>query len=107
MNRFHLIIAAGALALTSIGGGAVTLAHAAVDPTIGKQVLDTLCREEKGAPVFTPYAIGRCQEARSNDGFVVEELVCEGLLDGTFTSAPSIGRPNRANWACIPGAISG
>ena len=41
------------------------------------------------------------------DGFVVERLVCEGLLDGTFTSAPTIGRPTRTNWACIRGAISG
>ena len=107
MNRLHLTIAAGALALASIGGGATTLAHADGDQTVGKQVLDALCIEDKGAPVFTPYAIARCQEARAKDGFVVERLICEGLLDGTFTSAPSIGRPNRTNWACIPGAISG
>ncbi|HYN33008.1 MAG TPA: hypothetical protein VES40_10315 [Ilumatobacteraceae bacterium] len=107
MNRFRFTLATGALALTGIGGGAAALVHADGNPTIGKQVLDTLCAEGKGAPIFTPYAIGRCQEARTMDGFVVERLVCEGLLDGTFTSAPTIGRPNRTNWACIPGAISG
>jgi len=37
----------------------------------------------------------------------IERLVCEGLLDGTFTSAPTIERPHRANWACIPGPTSG
>jgi hypothetical protein len=107
MNRFHFTLATGALALIGIGGGAA--AHALADgaPTVGKQVLDTLCTEDKGAPIFTPYAISRCQEARAMDGLVVERLVCEGLLDGTFTSSPSIGRPNRTNWACIPGAISG
>jgi len=36
----------------------------------------------------------------------IERLVCEGL-DGTFTSAPTIERPHRANWACIPGPTSG
>jgi hypothetical protein len=107
MNRFHFTLATGALALAGIGGGAATLVHAAADPTVGKQVLDTLCIEDKGAPVFTPYAIGRCQEARAMDGFAVERLVCEGLLEGTFTSAPSVGAANRTNWACIPGAISG
>jgi hypothetical protein len=105
MNRFHFILATGAVVLTSIGGGAA--AHADGDPAVGKQVLDTLCREDKGTPIFTPYAISRCQEARARDGYVVERLVCEGSLGGTFTSAPAIGRPNRTNWACIPGAISG
>lgn len=107
MKRFHLTIATASLALVGIGGGAKVLVHAEGEPTAGKQVLDALCIEDKGAPVFTPYAIGRCQEARASDGFVVERLVCEGLLDGTFTSAASVGRPNRTNWACIPAAISG
>lgn len=107
MNRFQLTVATGTLAVIGLGGGAATLAHADGDPSIAKQVLDTLCIEDKGDPVFTPYAIGRCQQARATDGFVVERLVCEGLLDGSFTSAPTIGRPNRTNWACIPGAISG
>jgi hypothetical protein len=106
MKRFHLTIATAALALGGIGGAAA-VAHASGDPTVGKQVLDALCIEGKGAPVFTPYAIGRCQGARAMDGFAVERLVCEGLLDGSFTSAPTIGRPHRANWACIPGPTSG
>lgn len=106
MKRFHLTVATAAIALVGIGG-ATALVHAGGDPTVGKQVLDTLCAEDKGTPIFTPYAIGRCQEAQAMDGFVVERLVCEGLLDGRFTSSPSAGRPNRTNWACIPGAISG
>lgn len=107
MKRFHLTIATAALALVGIGGGAAVLVHAESDPTAGKQVFDALCIEDKGDPIFTPYAIGRCQEAQAMDGFVVERLVCEGLLDGRFTSSASVGRPSRTNWACIPGAISG
>lgn len=107
MNRFHLAIATSAVALTGIAGTTAAIVHADGDPIVGKQVLDTLCVEDSGAPVFTPYAIGRCQEARAQDGLVVERLVCEGLLDGTFTSAPSITRRSRTNWACIPGPISG
>jgi hypothetical protein len=106
MNRFRLTLATGALALTGIVGGTIAPAHAGGDPTAGKQVLDALCIEDKGAPVFTPYAIGRCQDARARDGVVVERLVCEGLLGGTFASNPSVGRPNRTNWACVPGATS-
>ena len=109
MKRFHLITATttAALALVGIGGVAAGQALAEHDPTGGKQVLDALCIEDKGALIFTPYAIGRCQEARAKDGYEVERLVCEGLLGGTFTSAPTVGRPNRTNWACIPGATSG
>jgi hypothetical protein len=104
MKRFRIIIATAAVGL--LGAGAAAHAAGGSDPIVGKQVLDALCIEDKGAPIFTPYAIGRCQEARAKDGYVVERLVCEGLLAGTFTSAPSVGRPNRTNWACIPGAIS-
>lgn len=107
MNRFHFALATGALAVSGIGVGAAAHALADSTPTVGEQVLDTLCTEDKGAPIFTPYAISRCQEARATDGLVVERLVCEGLLDGTFTSAPSTGRPSQTNWACIAGAISG
>ncbi len=99
MSHFRLTIATGALALTGLLGGAAALVHADADPAVGKQVLDTLCIEDQGAPVFTPYAIGRCQAARGS--LVVERLVCEGLLGGTFTSTPTIGRPNRTNWACV------
>ncbi len=105
MKRFHLTIATAALALGGIGAPPRSPTPSG-DPTAGKQVLDALCIEDKGAPVFTPYAIGRCQEARAMDGFAVERLVCEGLLEGTFTSAPSSAQSSRTNWACIPGAIS-
>ena len=106
MKRIHLTIVIATAALTLGGIGTAAAVHASGGPTSGKQVLDALCIEDKGAPVFTPYAIGRCQEARAMD-FAVERLVCEGLLGGSFTSAPTIGHPNRTNWACISGPISG
>src|SRR4029079_12654598 len=73
-TMFPLALTTAALALGGLGCAAV--AHAGVDSTIGKQVLDALCIEDKGAPVFTPYAIGRCQAARAQDGFAIERLVC-------------------------------
>ena len=48
-----------------------------------------LCTSKAGAPVFTPFTIARCQDARPRDGFGLEELICEGLLDGTFESVTS------------------
>jgi hypothetical protein len=107
-NRPTFIVSAviaGALALTGLVGGAPTPVQAGADASVGKQVLDALCREGKGSVVFTPYSIGRCQEAQGVDGYEIETLVCEGLLGGTFQSAPSAGHMNRTNWACSPGAI--
>ena len=106
MNRYRLVIATTAVALAGLVGGTAAIVQAGGDPAVGKQVLDAMCVEDKGAPVFTPYAIARCQEARDSDGFQIEQLVCEGLLDGTFESAPAIGRPNRTNWFCFPGATT-
>ena len=60
-----------------------------------------LCTSKAGSPVFTPMTIGRCQDARPRDGFVIEELICEGLLDGTFESVTSTSRPSRVNWFCF------
>jgi hypothetical protein len=68
------------------------------------QVLDLLCESKGGMPVNSPYAIGRCQEARNAEGFEIEALICTGLLDGNFVSGPSFARPRRVTWACIPGA---
>lgn len=79
-----------------------TPAAAAADPVIGMQVLDLLCASKGGTPVNTPFAIARCQEARRAGGFEIEQLICEGLLEGTFATAPSTGRPNRITWSCFP-----
>lgn len=98
-------VIAAAFALTGLVGGGPASVQAGADESVGKQVLDALCRDAKGTVFFSPYAIGRCQEARDNDGYHIETLVCEGLLGGTFQSAPSVGSPNRTNWACSPGPI--
>ena len=36
-------------------------------------------------------------------GFVLEELICEGLLDGEFERVTSVSRPSRVNWFCFHG----
>ena len=85
MLRFRTL-AAGAAAVGFSGAlVAGTLspagaAGAAGDPAIGTQVLNMLCTSKAGSPVFTPFTISRCQDARPRDGFVIEELICEGLL---------------------------
>jgi hypothetical protein len=105
MKRFHTIaIAAAAAAALVIPGTSGNPAAAAADPFVGMQVLDLLCVSKDGTPVNSPYAIGRCQEARRAEGFEIETLICNGLLDGTFVSGPSFARPRRDSWACIPGA---
>ena len=43
--------------------------------------LKELCEERGGLPVYTPYAIARCQGARANKGFETERQICEGLGD--------------------------
>ena len=101
--RTTAVAAAAAATLTLAGVASAGSAGAAGDPAIGKQVLDLLCRAKDGTPVFTPYTISRCQEARDAKGFLIEELVCEGLLAGRFASVPTAGRPNRGNWFCFPG----
>jgi hypothetical protein len=104
MNRIRtLLVAAGAAAsLTTLVG---TPVGAAADPAVGKQVLDLLCASKDGAPVFTPMTIARCQAMRTNRGVVIEQLVCEGLLDGSFATVPTDGRPNRTNWFCFHGPV--
>jgi len=81
-------------------------AGAASDPAIGTQVLNILCASRAGSPVFTPFTISRCQDARPRDGFVIEELICEGLLEGAFESVTSASRPNRMNWFCFHGPLT-
>lgn len=100
MKTIRLGLAAALATFTLLAGGAMG-AEAAGDPFVGMQVLDELCEARGGTAYNTPYTIARCQEARSNKGFELEQLVCEGLLDATFNSAPSTGRPNRTTWVCV------
>jgi hypothetical protein len=100
-----ITLATTALAVGSLGVFANTSpASAAGDPVIGMEVLDMLCVMRGGTAYTTPFTISRCQEARSKHGFVIEELICEGLLDGNFGAAPSHNRPKRTTWVCSPGA---
>ncbi len=110
MLRFRTLAAVGAAAVTLTGAALVagpgSPASAAGDPVIGKQVLDLLCTANGGAPFFTPMTISRCQEARARDGFEIEQLICEGLLGGSFESVSSPGRPSRVNWFCFHGPVA-
>ena len=104
MIRFRTLAAGAAVAGFSaalVAGTAAGTAGAAGDPAVGTQVLNMLCTSTAGSPVFTPMTIGRCQDARPRDGFVLEELICEGLLDGAFESVTSTSRPSRVNWFCF------
>jgi hypothetical protein len=110
MLRFRTL-AVTAAAVVGLSGGALvassgSAAGAAADPVIGKQVLDMLCRSKAGTAYTTPFTISRCQEARPGDGFVIEQLICEGLVDGTFSVVTSPNRPSRANWSCVSGPIT-
>ena len=110
MLRFRTLAAVGAAAVSLSGAvliaGPGSHASAAGDPVIGKQVLDMLCIAKGGTPFFTPMTISRCQEARARDGLEVEQLICEGLLEGTFESVSSVGRPTRVNWFCFHGPVA-
>jgi hypothetical protein len=104
MNRFH---AAALLAMATIAAPTgISSAERATEPSTGKQLLDELCEQRGGTAYTTPYAITRCQEARSKYGFEAERATCEGELGGTFDSVPSTGRPKRTTWVCVPGPTS-
>lgn len=105
MSRLRTLAVASAVAIgAGLAAGPVGPAAAAgADPSVGTQVLDLLCASKAGSPVFTPFTISRCQDVRARDGLVVEQLICEGLLEGTFQSVASTNRPNRVNWFCIHG----
>jgi hypothetical protein len=92
--------AAGGLALFTAGAaGASSVTSSSGESA--KTVLDQLCRDRGGQPVFTPYAIARCQGARANKGFDTELQTCEDLADGRFVVVIGTTHMNRANWACI------
>jgi hypothetical protein len=104
MNRLH---ATGVIAMAALAGTiGIPNTSTATEPPTGKQILDELCERRGGTAYTTPYAITRCQEARDKYGFELEQQVCEGMLGGTFDSAPSTGRPKRTTWVCVPGPTS-
>jgi hypothetical protein len=108
MHRVRPAAAAAAAAtILTLAGLTHAGPAAAADPAVGKQVLDLLCDAKGGSRVFAPSTIARCQEARASQGFLIEALICEGLLDGAFASVPSPGRPKRANWFCFKGPLDG
>jgi hypothetical protein len=88
--------AAGGLAFSGAG-----TADASSNGETPKSVLDELCEERGGSPIYSPYAIARCERARANKGFETERLICENLADGRFVASPSTMHMNRATWACI------
>jgi hypothetical protein len=91
-----VIAATGGLVVFSAGAaGASSTGESA------KAVLDELCEERGGMPVYTPYAIARCQGARANKGFDTEMQTCEDLADGRFVVTIGATHVNRASWACI------
>ena len=92
------------LATTAAGGLAFFTAGAvgaSSNVETAKSVLDELCEQRGGFPVYSPYAIARCQGARANKGFEVEQLTCESLAAGRFVVSLSTTHMNRASWACI------
>jgi hypothetical protein len=105
MKRFRTTIIGAGLTVAAIAGlGPIGTAAAAGDPYVGMQLLDELCASKGGLVVNSPYAISRCQAARSNKGFETEQLICEGLLDGRFVSAVFYDHHNRTSWSCIAGS---
>lgn len=107
MNKKNFItvpMLAGAIAAAfATGGGAGATAPTFASPEVGMEVLDMMCIEQGGQAFNTPYTITRCQEARTRPGFEIEARVCEGLLGGTFGSAPTTGGQKRTTWICSPG----
>jgi hypothetical protein len=106
-TKFITVTALAGAIVASIasGGGADASTPSFASPEVGMEVLDMMCAEQGGQAYNTPYTISRCQEARTRPGFAIETLVCEGLLGGTFKSAPSTRRPKRTTWICSPGAV--
>ena len=108
MNRSRLATTVAVTALAGLAGvTGAGIARAAGDPFVAMQVFDLLCEEDGGMPVNSPYAIGRCQDARGNADLTIERLVCEGLLDGGFHAVESFARPSRTTWACVAGSPAG
>ena len=97
IRKFILATAvAGSLVLFTAGA-----AGASSNGETVKTVLDELCDKRGGMPVYSPYSIARCQGARANKAFEIEQLICEDLADGRLVVTNSTTHKNRVSWACI------
>jgi hypothetical protein len=95
--RTFIIATAAAGGLALVPAGAAGAASTSETP---REVFQQLCEAKGGLPVFSPYAIGRCQDARANKGFDAEQQYCESLGDAEFSFTISTRHMNRANWVC-------
>ena len=97
------------VAAAAIGGLTLIspLAAEAADRDTAKTLLDELCTERGGDPIWTPYSIARCQSARANKGFDAEREICEGLADGILYVTISTRHMNRASWGCFATSPAG
>lgn len=92
------LLSAGAVLVSTPSASAVSSTN---DEAAAVQELERRCDEKGGTVVRTPYALVRCQEARSNKGFDAELALCEETLGGEFHAGPTFGRRNRTSWACV------
>lgn len=95
------LLSASAVLVSTPSASAVSATN---NETAAVQELERLCNQKRGTVVRTPYALVRCQEARSNKGFDAELALCEETLGGEFHASPTFGRRNRTSWSCVAGA---
>ena len=92
------------LIAAAIAGGATLAAPftvgASADTDTVKAQLDELCLARGGTPIWTPYSIARCQDARANKGFADEQVICENAA-GVLNVSISARHMNRAVWSCV------
>lgn len=98
--RTHINKNVGALATAAVLVLSGPTAASAADDGAAIETLKVLCTTKGGDAYTTPYAIVRCQQARSNKGFDEERRVCEHELGARFTAVESIYRNNRTTWTC-------
>ena len=81
---------------------AVGASSASAELTPPQQALAELCRAERGDFYVTPYAMARCQSARSREGeFAQEREICTQSLQGEFVTVEDyLGKNNRWLWVC-------
>jgi hypothetical protein len=58
-----------------------------------------MCTMKTGDFFVTPFQLARCQDVRSNKGFVQEEELCDEL-GGWFVVSSEFSRNNHASWGC-------
>jgi hypothetical protein len=88
-------LAAGAAIVSAVPASATMAPPGGTPP----EMLRQLCTQKGGTVFFSPYAVVRCQEARSNKGFDEERRICTDLVGSTFVSG-ELSR-NRTAWQCL------